>query len=66
MKSNTRHGHYSEAFEREANRIKEMYKDMLNITITWMEATTIAAMRSTTTFWNEKKLKEEISKLRGL
>lgn len=65
-KIKTLHGHYSDIFEEEAKRIKKLYKDQLNIEITWTEATAIAARRSCDTFWNEKKLKELLSQLRGL
>lgn len=66
MGKKTRHGHYSEDFEREARRIKELYKQELGIEITWTEATTIAAMRSLNAFWSDKKLKQELARLRGL
>ena len=66
MKTKSVHGHYSDTLEKETKRIIEMYRNMLNIQITWTEATAIAAMRSQTTFWNEKKLKEILAGLRGL
>lgn len=66
MKPKTRHGHYSDIFEKEAVRIKQLYKEVLNIDVTWTEATTIAAMRSFNAFWTDKKLKDELAKLRGL
>jgi len=64
MKS--RHGHYSDIFEEEAKRIKQMYKDMLNIDISWVEATAIAARRSSLVVWDIRKLKTLLSELRGL
>lgn len=66
MKIKTRHGHYSDVFEDEAKRIKQLYKDSLNIDVTWTEATTIAAKRSLESFWTEKKLKETIAQIRGI
>jgi len=66
MKNKSKHGHYSNIFEEEAKRIKQLYKDILNIEITWTEATAIAAERSLTTFWTDKKLKDVLAKLRGL
>lgn len=66
VKVKSRHGHYSNIFEEEAKRIKQMYMEILNIDITWTEATSIAAMRSSTTFWNDKKLKEILASLRGI
>jgi hypothetical protein len=65
-KIKTIHGHYSDLFEEEANRIKKLYKDQLNVDITWTEATAIAARRSCTAFWDQRKLKELLSQLRGL
>ena len=64
MKS--RHGHYSDIFEEETKRIKNLYREQLNIEITHTEATAIAAQRSLTNFWTDKKLKEVIMRLRGL
>lgn len=66
MANKIRHGHYSDIFETEAKRIKQLYKETLDIDITWMEATAIAAERSLTTFWTDKKLKDILAKLRGL
>lgn len=66
MKNKTIHGHYSDVFDAEAKRIKKLYEDTLDINITWMEATAIAAERSLSTFWTDKKLKEILAKLRGL
>lgn len=66
MVKNTRHGHYSALFEEEVNKIKKAYKDLLNVDITWTEATSIAAMRSSHTFWTDKKLKEALARLRGV
>jgi hypothetical protein len=62
----TSHGHYSDKFKEEGERIQKLCKELLNVEITWMEATAIAALRSQTTFWDGNKLKEVISKLRGL
>lgn len=64
MKS--RHGHYADSFESEAKRIKQLYKENLNIDITHVEATAIAAERSMSNIWTEKKLKEVLARLRGL
>jgi len=66
MKNKTIHGHYSDIFDVEAKRIKKLYRDTLDIDITWMEATAIAAERSLSTFWSDKKLKDILAKLRGL
>jgi len=66
MKIKTRHGHYSDLFEEEARRIKTLYKDSLNMEITWTEATAIAAQRSLENFWNEKRLKDILARLRGI
>ena len=66
MKIKTIHGHYSDKFEDEARRIVKMYKEILNIDLSWNEATAIAGMRSQTTFWSDKKLKDIIAQLRGL
>ena len=66
MKIRSVHGHYSDLFEEEAKRIKKFCKDMYDIDITFTEATAIAAKRSKDIFWSDKKLKEELSRLRGL
>jgi len=60
------HGHYSDMFEEEAKRIKKLYKELLNIDINWVEATTIAGMRSSNVIWNSGELKEVLSRLRGV
>ena len=62
----TRHGHFSDIFEDEARRIQKLYKDSLNIDVNWNEATAIAAQRSLENFWNEKKLRETIARIRGV
>ena len=62
----SKHGHYSDTFENEARRIKKLYKDNLDVDITHVEATAIAAERSISAFWTNQKLKEVLSKLRGL
>ena len=66
MKTKTIHGHYSDALQKEAERIKVLCKEKLKIEITWTEATAIAAMRSQSTFMSDGELKNIISKLRGL
>lgn len=60
------HGHYSDMFEEEAKRIKKLYKEVLNIDITWVEATAIAGERSANAIWNNNKLKEVLAELRGI
>ena len=65
-KIKSRHGHYSNLFEEEAKRIKQLYKELLDIDITWTEATAIAGMRSSLTFMSDKKLKDILAKIRGL
>jgi len=62
----TRHGHYSDKFEEEAKRIKQLCKEKLAVDVTWTEATSIAALRSKNTFMTDLELKNIISKLRGL
>ena len=66
MKPKTVHGSYSDILEEEAKRIKQLYRDSLSIDINWNEATAIAAQRSLENFWDEKKLKQTIAKLRGV
>ncbi len=66
MKIKSRHGHYSNTFEEEARRIIRLYKEQLDINITYVEATAIAAERSLNNFWTDKKLKEVLSRLRGI
>lgn len=60
------HGHYSDMFECEANRIKKLYKEILNIDINWVEATAIAGKRSANAVWTNNKLKEVLAELRGI
>ena len=60
------HGHYSDMFESEAKRIKKLYKEILNIDITWVEATSIAGERSANAVWTNTKLKEVLAELRGI
>jgi hypothetical protein len=59
-------GHYSNIFEEEARRIQKMYKEKLGIDITFTEATSIAAMRSSANVFDSNKLKAVIAQLRGL
>jgi hypothetical protein len=66
MKTKTIHGHYSDTLQKEAERIKILCKEKLDIDITWTEATAIAAMRSQSTFMSDVELKKTIAKLRGL
>lgn len=61
----TIHGHYGQRLDQEAKRIKKEYSE-IGIEITWREATDIAAMRSLDVFWDEKKARNILSKLRGL
>lgn len=61
-----RRGHYSDKLEEEGRRIQKVCKEMIGVDITWTEATAIAAMRSQTTYWTDKKLKDMIAQLRGL
>jgi hypothetical protein len=60
------HGHYSNILEEEVKRIIKMYKEKLNIDISWKEGTTIAAMRSSANLFDINKLKNLIMELRGL
>ena len=62
----SRHGHYANIFEEEAKRLKQMYKEIENIDITWVEATALAAERSFEVTWVSKKAREKLAKLRGL
>lgn len=66
MKERSVHGHYSNTLKTEAERIKRLYKEKINVDITWVEATSIAAMRSQSTFMTDKELKDLIIRLRGL
>jgi len=50
----------------EISRIMEYYRANFNINVTILEASAILAERSKDTFWNEKKAREIIAKLRGL
>lgn len=65
-KQKTVHGHYSNILEDEAKRIQALYRDKLKIDITWTEATSIAALRSSTTYLNGDDLKKLLARLRGL
>jgi hypothetical protein len=65
-KIKTIHGHYSSILEEEALRLQKLYKEKLNIDINWMEATSIAAKRSSQNLFDQKKLKQIIMELRGL
>jgi hypothetical protein len=65
-KIKTIHGHYSNILDEEARRIQKLYKEKLGIEITWMEATSIAAMRSAANLFDHNKLKSLIAQLRGL
>ena len=60
------HGHYSNTLKEEAERIKKFCKDMYDIDLSFTEATSLAAERSQSAFWSDKKLKEAIARLRGL
>lgn len=60
------HGHFADKLKEEAERIKEYCKKMYDIDISFTEATAIAAERSKTVLWSDKKLKETLSRLRGL
>lgn len=60
------HGHYSNILEEEAKRIQKMYKEKMGIDITFTEATSIAAMRSSANMFDHNKLKALIAQLRGL
>ena len=60
------HGHYSGMFEEEARRIKQLYKELLNIDINWVEATAIAGKRSANAIWSDHKLREVLAELRGV
>ena len=62
----SKHGHYSDAFEEEAKRIRQLYKDKLNLDITWVEATAIAARRSSLAILNYSELRKILSQLRGI
>ena len=52
--------------EEEIKRIMKEYTEQFGVQITKLEASAIAAMRSQEMFWNHKKAKEAISKLRGI
>lgn len=60
------HGHYSNILEEEAKRIQKMYKEKMGIDITFTEATSVAAMRSSANLFDQTKLKAVIAQLRGL
>ncbi len=62
----TIHGHFSDKLKEEAERIKKLYKEKLDIEISWNEATAIAGIRSQNIFMTNSQLKEILSKLRGL
>lgn len=66
VKAKTIHGHYSNLLEDEVKRIQKLYQEKLNIEITWMEATSIAGLRSSANLFDYKKLKEILAQLRGL
>lgn len=61
-----KHGHYSDIFEEEARRIQKLCKERLNVDLTWVEATTIAAERSSNSLFDLKEIKNMIMKLRGI
>ena len=52
--------------EDEILRIIMHYKNSYNIEITKLEASAIQALRSQEIFWNDKKAKEVITRLRGI
>jgi uncharacterized ubiquitin-like protein YukD len=52
--------------EQEINRIIESYMKTLNIEITKLEASAIQAQRSKEVFWDNKKARDFILKLRGM
>lgn len=64
--SRTIHGHYGTWLEKEADRIRKEYSEKLGIKISWREATDLAALRSFDIVWSEKKLRDELRKLRGV
>lgn len=66
VKAKTIHGHYSNLLEEEVRRLQKLYKEKLNIDITWMEATSIAGLRSSANLFDHKKLKQLLAELRGL
>ena len=49
-----------------AKRIKQLYKELLNIDINWVEATAIAGKRSANAIWSDHKLREVLAELRGV
>jgi hypothetical protein len=65
-KIKTIHGHYSNILEEEAKRLQKLYKEKLNVDITWMEATSIAGLRSSANLFDFNKLKQLLAQLRGL
>jgi hypothetical protein len=65
-KPKTLHGHFSNILDEEALRIKKLYKEKLGIDISFIEATSIVAMRSAVNLFDNNKLKALIAQLRGL
>lgn len=50
----------------EIKRTIDSYKELLKIDITKLEASAIVASRSQSVFWDQKKAREILSKLRGM
>lgn len=65
-KIKTIHGHYSNILDEEIKRIQKLYKEKLDIDISIIEATSIAARRSSASLFDYKKLKQLLAELRGL
>lgn len=61
----TIHGHYGSKLDEEARRIQKKYEEM-GIKISWREATDIAGYRSLDAYWDEKKARQILAKLRGV
>lgn len=52
--------------QEEIERIINEFQNMLNITITKLEASVILAERSKSVFWNKNKSLDTIKRLRGI
>lgn len=58
------HRHVDE--ELEVGRVIELFKNRFNISITKLEASSIVAARSKSTFWSDSQLKKYLQNLRGI
>ena len=66
MSSNTVHGHFDRRLLEESERLRKLFKEKLDIDINKREATAIISKRSEEITWPEKKLKQELARLRGI